>query len=162
MTGSLQIKNNKYYAVLNFTGEDDKRRQKWMPMNLEVRGNRRKALEILRQLEESYDDKSLQAENLLLADYFAAWLERVKPTIEPCTYRSYSGNMNNHIRAISATTLPPLPSTPTAMSRRKCSATAPTAWRRLSKNRKAVDRPAQGNSKNPATGCTGCGVILWA
>ena len=97
MTGSLQIKNNKYYAVLNFTGEDGKRRQKWIPTNLEVRGNKRKATEILHQLEETYDDKSLQAENLLLADYFAAWLERIKPTIEPCTYRSYSGNMKNHI-----------------------------------------------------------------
>jgi len=59
MTGSLQIKNNKYYA--------GKRRQKWIPTNLEVRGNKRKALEILHQLEETYDDKSLQAANLLLA-----------------------------------------------------------------------------------------------
>ena len=97
MTGSLQIKNDKYYAVLNFTDEDGKRRQKWISTKLEVRGNKRKAIDILRQLEETYDDKRLQTENLLLADYFASWLERVKPTLEPCTYRSYAGNMNNHV-----------------------------------------------------------------
>ena len=28
MTGSLQIKNNKYYAVLNIIGDDGKRKQK--------------------------------------------------------------------------------------------------------------------------------------
>ena len=97
MTGSLQIKNNKYYAVLNFTGEDGKRRQKWIPTYLEVRGNKRKALEILHQLEETYDDKRMQIEDLLFADYLTSWLERVKPTLEPCTYRSYAGNMNNHV-----------------------------------------------------------------
>jgi hypothetical protein len=47
MTGSLQIKNNKYYAVLNVIGDDGKRKQKWITTNLEVKGNKKKAAKIL-------------------------------------------------------------------------------------------------------------------
>ena len=34
MTGSLQIKSDKYYAVLNFRDQEGKRVQKWIPLNL--------------------------------------------------------------------------------------------------------------------------------
>ena len=43
MTGSLQVKNDKYYAVLNFRDKDGKRVQKWISLNLAVKGNKRKA-----------------------------------------------------------------------------------------------------------------------
>lgn len=50
MTGSLQIKADKYHAVLNFRDERGKRIQKWASWNLPVRGNKRKADLMLRQL----------------------------------------------------------------------------------------------------------------
>ena len=50
MTGSLQIKSDKYYAVLNFKDENGKRVQKWVPLNLPVRGNKRKAEVMLTEL----------------------------------------------------------------------------------------------------------------
>ena len=42
MTGSLQIKNDKFYMVLNST-ENGKRKQKWISTGLPVKGNKRKA-----------------------------------------------------------------------------------------------------------------------
>lgn len=42
MTGSLQIKNDKYYAVINYY-ENGKRKQKWICSNLTVKGNKMRA-----------------------------------------------------------------------------------------------------------------------
>ena len=42
MTGSLQIKNNKYYIVLN-DYVNGKRKQKWVKTELPIKGNKRKA-----------------------------------------------------------------------------------------------------------------------
>lgn len=97
MTGSLQIKNNKYYAVLNVIGDDGKRKQKWIATNLEVKGNKKKAAKILERLLEEHDERNHHYEDVLLADYLTDWLERVRHTIEPSTYRGYSGNLRNHI-----------------------------------------------------------------
>ena len=50
MTGSLQEKNGKFYAVLNFKKQDGTRAQKWINLNLPVRGNKRNAEAMLRDL----------------------------------------------------------------------------------------------------------------
>ena len=50
MTGSLQEKNNKFYAVLNFKDSNGKRVQKWISLNLPVKGNKRKAEAMLNDL----------------------------------------------------------------------------------------------------------------
>ena len=48
MTGSLQIKNDKFYMIINLK-ENGKRKQKWVSTGLEVRGNKRKAEQMLRE-----------------------------------------------------------------------------------------------------------------
>lgn len=50
MTGSVQEKNGYLYAVLNFKDMCGSRRQKWINLNLPVRGNRRRAEEMLGDL----------------------------------------------------------------------------------------------------------------
>lgn len=47
MTGSLQIKRDKYYAVLSWY-EGEKRKQKWIATGLAVKGNKRRAEDALR------------------------------------------------------------------------------------------------------------------
>lgn len=37
MTGSLQEKNGKYYAVLNFKDNEGKRKQKWVSLDMDVK-----------------------------------------------------------------------------------------------------------------------------
>ncbi len=43
MIGTLQIKNDLFYAVLNFKDKSGKRKQKWIPLQLPVKSNKRKA-----------------------------------------------------------------------------------------------------------------------
>ena len=43
MTGSLQAKRGKYYAVLNFVDNTGKRKQKWVYTGYEVKNNLRKS-----------------------------------------------------------------------------------------------------------------------
>ena len=56
MTGSLQVKNGRYYAVLNFKNSSGKRVQKWISLNLDEKGNKRKAELALRDLLNQYQD----------------------------------------------------------------------------------------------------------
>ena len=55
MTGSLQIKNNKYYIVLN-TYEKGKRKIKWINTDLPVKGNKTKAQKLLRETLSEYEE----------------------------------------------------------------------------------------------------------
>ena len=48
MTGSLQTKNEKFYIVLNDT-VNGKRKQRWIATGLSVKGNKRKAEQMLRE-----------------------------------------------------------------------------------------------------------------
>lgn len=97
MTGSLQIKNNKYYAVLNIVGTDGKRKQKWISTDLAIKGNKKRAAKILEKLLEEYDERNISYDNVLLTDYLNDWIERVKNNLEPSTYRGYICNLRNHI-----------------------------------------------------------------
>ena len=54
MTGSLQIKSEKYYAVLNFKDSSGQRVQKWIPLNLSIKDNKRRAEAMLNALVVQY------------------------------------------------------------------------------------------------------------
>lgn len=67
MTGSLQIKKDKYFAVLNIYDQNGKRKQKWLTTGLAVKGNKKKAEQLLREYLREYEVK---AELLTLICYF--------------------------------------------------------------------------------------------
>ena len=76
MTGSLQEKNNKFYAVLNFKDSNGKRVQKWISLNLPVKGNKRKAEVMLNDLLVQYQGlDSIEPLNMLLSICIANWIE---------------------------------------------------------------------------------------
>ena len=50
MTGSLQVKKDTYYAVLNFRDQTGKRIQKWINLNMHVKDNKRRAEMALNEL----------------------------------------------------------------------------------------------------------------
>jgi integrase len=98
LTGSLQIKNDIYYAVLNLKDANGKRKVKWVSTKLSVKGNKRKADDFLNNLKAEYDGtEPKQCNKLLFADYMLKWLEIVKPTIELTTYSSYCQIIKGHI-----------------------------------------------------------------
>lgn len=97
MTGSLQIKNGKYYAVLNFKGSDNKRKQKWINTNLTIGGNKRKAETILHKLLAKYEGFSNIQSDILFCDYILKWLEYSKNHLENTTFEGYKNSVENHI-----------------------------------------------------------------
>ena len=98
MTGSLQVKSDKFYAVLNFKNQEGKRVQKWICLNLPVRGNKRKAEIMLRELLAQYQGlESIEPINTLLSQHIANWIEYDRPHITVTTYNQYVNMLNNHI-----------------------------------------------------------------
>ena len=98
MTGSLQIKNDKFYAVLNFRNQDGKRVQKWIALNLPLKGNKRKAEAMLNQLLIDYQGiESVEPMNTLLSQHIATWIEANRPNIEVTTYNQYVNMLRLHI-----------------------------------------------------------------
>lgn len=98
MTGSLQVKNDKFYAVLNFKDASGKRVQKWISLNLSVKGNKRKAEAALNELLSQYQGlDSIEPINTLLAQHIAKWIEHDRPHITVTTYNQYVNMLNNHI-----------------------------------------------------------------
>ena len=98
MTGSLQVKNGKYYAVINTTDSNGKRKQKWVSTGLEAKGNKKKAEKILRDVIQKYEligynEKS----DILFCDYMKLWLERTEKSVDIITYQGYSSVAKAHI-----------------------------------------------------------------
>lgn len=98
MTGSLQIKNDKYYAVLNFKNQDGKRAQKWIALNLNVKGNKRRAELALRDLLNQYQGiESVEPLNRHFSAHVAAWIEADRPNLAVTTYNQYVSMLQLHI-----------------------------------------------------------------
>lgn len=97
MTGSLQTKNGKYYAVINLS-VDGKRKQKWICSGLEVHNNKKRAEQFLRDTIKEYELKSdLVQSDILFSDYVYSWLEHSKHRLDPVTYQGYLSIANSHI-----------------------------------------------------------------
>ena len=98
MTGSLQEKNGKFYAVLNFRDADGNRKQKWINLKLPIKGNKRRAEAMLADLITQYQGlESIEPINTLLAQHVAQWVEYNKPHVTVTTYNQYVNMLNNHI-----------------------------------------------------------------
>ena len=97
VTGNLQTKNGKYYAVINLHDENGKRRQKWINTNLPLRGNKKAAEAFLNEQVAKYEQVIVPYSKLTVAEYFEQWLSQMAGKVRANTYRNYCGNMQNHI-----------------------------------------------------------------
>lgn len=97
-TGYLIQKKGRYYVVINLYDINGKRVQKSHATGLNVKNNKRKALEVLKKICNEYDAKHLNYySDIRVSDYFRKWLISIKTEVRPNTYRTYKGNMENHI-----------------------------------------------------------------
>ena len=97
MTGSLQIKNNKYYIVLNIY-ESGKRKTKWITTGLSSKGNKKKAEEMMRKVITEYETKYVSPNsNILFSDYVSIWLKYVRERVDAITYQGYESLALHHI-----------------------------------------------------------------
>lgn len=97
MTGSLTVKNGKYYAVLNVY-ENGKRKKKWISTDLPEKGNKRKAEQFLREkLAEFERMEGIVRSDVRFSDYIRIWLEQIARTVDPVTMQGYQVLADRHI-----------------------------------------------------------------
>lgn len=90
MTGSLQTKNDKFYIVVNLK-ENGKRKQKWISTGLDVKGNKRKAEQLLHETLAEYEQAPVRlSDGVLLSDYICTWLGVAERRVDSVTYQGYS------------------------------------------------------------------------
>lgn len=97
ITGSVQLKGGKWYTVINLYDENGKRHQKATNTGLSARGNKTNAEAILSKQLAEYNKNNIPVSRLTVAEYFSRWIIDIKKDVRPNTYRSYLGNMQNHI-----------------------------------------------------------------
>lgn len=97
MTGSLQVKNEKFYIVLNDV-VNGKRKQRWISTGLPVKGNKRKAEQLLREkLAEEMQKAPLPVPDMRLSDCVRHWLNCVQHRVDEVTYLGYLHTAEKHI-----------------------------------------------------------------
>ena len=99
MTGSLQIKGNIYYAVLNIPDDAGKPHPKWISLKLRVdKVKKREAQKAFRDLLKQVEDSHVvYAKDVLFADWLRQWLEQMQYAVERSTWDSYKVFAERHI-----------------------------------------------------------------
>lgn len=91
--GSVQTKNGCYYTVIYYYDSQGKRKQKWQNTGLSIRGNKRKAQELLKErigeLEMTLEREETQIPDMPFSQFMSNWLAMIKPTVLITTYGSY-------------------------------------------------------------------------
>lgn len=97
MTGSLTVKNGKYYAVLNLY-ENGKRRKKWISSGLAEKGNKRRAEQFLREKLAEYERmEGIVRSDIFFSDYIRIWLEQIARTVDSVTMQGYRITAAGHV-----------------------------------------------------------------
>ncbi len=98
MTGSLQVKGDRFYAVLNFKDRAGVRRQKWINLHMPVKGNRRNAEVRLGELIAQYQGiEVVEPMYKLLSHHVRDWVEYNSPHIAHTTTDQYRNMLSLHI-----------------------------------------------------------------
>lgn len=96
VAGHLHEKNGYYYIILNLTDMAGKRKPKWIATGLPVKGNKKRAEQLLIEARRQYDP-ICKPQEILFADYMEQWLEVAKSTVSVVTYSSYSNQVKSVI-----------------------------------------------------------------
>ena len=101
VTGSLQIKNNFYHAVLSYK-KDGKWKVKWFSTKIKaVKGNKKKAeaeLEKIRlKFQEEINSDNIEDGKVLFINFMRNWLKMIKSSVEETTYYGYEKLLNGRM-----------------------------------------------------------------
>ena len=88
VAGHLHEKNGYYYIILNLTDSAGKRKPKWISTGLKIKGNKKRAEQMLMEERRKYANAKA-GDDVLFADFMEQWLEIVKSTVSLPTYSSY-------------------------------------------------------------------------
>ena len=91
VAGHLHEKNGYYYIILNLTDANGKRKPKWISTKLPVKGNKKRAEQLLMEERKRYSQPTKSKDDdILFADFMERWLDVVKGSITTVTYSSYA------------------------------------------------------------------------
>ena len=97
MTGSLQIKNGKFYMALNVY-VNGKRKIKWKSTGLTVKGNKRKAEQMLHDTIAAAKQQTAPLySDMPVSDCVRLWLEKVQRRVDEVTYQGYELTARLHV-----------------------------------------------------------------
>ena len=92
VAGHLQEKKGFFYMVLSYPDITGKRKTKWFPTGLPVKGNKKRAEKMLMQTRQTFEPEYTPVQDdMMFSDFLLQWLEIAKPTIALTTYASYAG-----------------------------------------------------------------------
>lgn len=92
VAGHLQEKKGYFYMVLTYRDHEGKRKSKWLPTGLTIKGNKKRAQDLLQEARKNFvPDIPTPTEDMLFNDFLEQWLEIAKSTIQLTTYSSYAG-----------------------------------------------------------------------
>ena len=98
MTGSLQVKKDKYYIVLNIYDANKNRKIKWISTGLPVKGNKKLAEKMLReQLREHEKEEKPVQSDILFGDAVRQWLKASEIRVDAVTLQGYDALARVHI-----------------------------------------------------------------
>lgn len=98
VAGHLQEKNGYFYIVLSYKDDAGKRKSKWIPTKLPIKGNKKKAEKMLLDTRNTFVPESDPViDDMLFSDFMLNWLEIIKPTVALATYSAYSTTVKNII-----------------------------------------------------------------
>ena len=96
--GYLYEKNNKYYMVLDLRDEHGKRKMKWISTGLPVKGNKRRAENMLQETRRNYENpEQVPDDDMLFSELLLKWLAIMKPKLAVTTYASYENSVHKII-----------------------------------------------------------------
>lgn len=97
MTGSLKVKNEKYYAVINYK-DGSAYKQKWISLGLPTKNNKRKAEALLEEIKRKYEDEYSSPEgDMKFTKYIEKWLKSKRGSVEKSTWEGYQIYCERHI-----------------------------------------------------------------
>ncbi len=109
VAGHLREKDGYYHIVLSFVDENGVRKTPSRSTRLPVKGNKKRAEEMLQQAREEMDEQlqrrfrykesgmTTLPEELLFSDFMRDWVDMMKASLEPGTYSSYCLSVKNRI-----------------------------------------------------------------
>ncbi|AHV98340.1 tyrosine-type recombinase/integrase [Paenibacillus sabinae] len=117
VAGHLQEKKGLFYMVLNCKDEEGKRKPKWIPTGLTVKGNKKRAEALLLETRREFSlllnatEKELIVEEIieempaeepvdqgpLFSVFMLQWLAMMRHKVEFITYASYHNVITNHV-----------------------------------------------------------------
>lgn len=98
VAGHLREQNGKYQMILSWKGNDGKRKTKSVSTGLPVKGNKRRAEEMLKiTCREFNPDNSKDNANMLVSDFLAKWLKDKASTMGTRRFANYAYNVKTDI-----------------------------------------------------------------